>query len=31
MKGAHRLEAAFGAAARRVVREFLRFVPLSLR
>ncbi|SDA55010.1 sulfotransferase family protein [Mesorhizobium qingshengii] len=31
MKDANRLEAAFGAAARRVVREFQRFVPLSLK
>lgn len=31
MKGAHTLEAAFGAAARRVVREFQRLVPLSMK
>ncbi|PWJ91691.1 sulfotransferase domain-containing protein [Mesorhizobium loti] len=31
MKDAHRLEAAFSAAARRVMREFHRFVPLSLK
>ncbi|ESY64460.1 hypothetical protein X743_30860 [Mesorhizobium sp. LNHC252B00] len=31
MKGAHRLEVAFGAATRRVVREFQRLVPLSLK
>jgi hypothetical protein len=31
MKAANRLETAFGAASQRVVREFLRFVPLSLK
>ncbi|TPM28792.1 sulfotransferase [Mesorhizobium sp. B2-3-4] len=31
MKGVHWLEAAFGAAARRVAREFLRFIPQSMK